>query len=195
MAAKGGADHHFTVRREQDQAAFLASVASGIDEFKALDMTGRKQQALKSWLRDDKFASRLEAARAESNKLLTETLGGGTKVDFATFSREFLNSEVFPHHKSWIDVLENREPSWLHESMTYEPANRRRLMINVPPEHAKSTVLTVNYATYRIAMDPNIRIVIVSQTQMRAKEFLFSIKERLTGEQDRKSTRLNSSHT
>lgn len=183
MAAKGGDQHHFIVRREQDQAAFLASVASGVDEFRALAMTGRKQPVLKSWLRDEQFASKLEAARSESNRLLMDTLGQGKKIDFATFSKEFLNSEVFPHHQSWIDVLEGREPSWIHPSMTYEPSNRRRLLINVPPEHAKSTVLTVNYATYRIAMDPNIRIVIVSKTQTRAKEFLFSIKERLTSEQ------------
>lgn len=180
MGAQKGSGHHFIVRREQDQAAFLAAVANGMDEFRALELTGRKQPVLKSWLRDDKFAKRLEGARSEANKLLTDTLGGGKKIDFATFSREFLNSEVFPHHQSWIDVLEGREPSWLHESMTYEPGNRRRLLINVPPEHAKSTVMTVGYATYRIAMDPNIRIVIVSQTQARAKEFLFSIKQRLT---------------
>lgn len=180
MAAKAGSGHHFIVRREQDQAAFLASVASGMDEFRALEITGRKPAALKTWLRDDQFAKRLEGARSEANKMLTETLGGGKNIDFATFSREFLNSEVFPHHQSWIDVLEGRQPSWLHEAMTYEPGNRRRLLINVPPEHAKSTVMTVGYATYRIAMDPNIRIVIVSQTQARAKEFLFSIKQRLT---------------
>ena len=180
MSAKSGENHHFTVRLEQDQAAFLASVASGIDEHTALGLTGRKLPALKTWLRDGKFASRLEAARTESNKLFGETLGAGKKIDYATFSKEFLNSEVFPHHQSWIDVLEGNEPSWIHESMTFEPGNRRRLLINVPPEHAKSTVLTVGYAAYRIAMDPNIRIVVVSQTQARAKEFLFSIKQRLT---------------
>jgi len=180
MSAKSGENHHFTVRREQDQAAFLASVASGIDEHTALGLTGRKLPALKTWLRDGKFASRLEAARTESNKLFGETLASGKNIDYATFSKEFLNSEVFPHHQSWIDVLEGNDPSFLHESMTYEPGNRRRLLINVPPEHAKSTVLTVGYAAYRIAMDPNIRIVVVSQTQARAKEFLFSIKQRLT---------------
>jgi hypothetical protein len=40
MSAKSGENHHFTVRREQDQAAFLASVASGIDEQTALGLTG-----------------------------------------------------------------------------------------------------------------------------------------------------------
>lgn len=181
MSAKSGASHHFTVRREQDQSEFLAHVAAGVDELRALSLVGRKAPVLKSWLRDGVFASRLEGARSSALRLMSETLVGGKgAVDFATFSREFLNVQVFPHHQSWIDVLEGREPSWLHPAMTFEPGNRRRLLINVPPEHAKSTVLTVGYATYRIAMDPNIRIVIVSQTQTRAKEFLYSIKQRLT---------------
>jgi hypothetical protein len=59
---------------------------------------------------------------------------------------------------------------------------RKRLLINVPPEHAKSTVITVNYCVYRIAMDPNIKITIVSKTQERAKEYLYSIKQRLSHE-------------
>jgi len=56
------------------------------------------------------------------------------------------------------------------------------LLVNVPPEHAKSTVITVNYCVYRIAMDPNIKITIVSKTQERAKEYLYSIKQRLSHE-------------
>jgi hypothetical protein len=66
--------------------------------------------------------------------------------------------------------------------MVYDPASKKRLLINVPPEHAKSTVISVNYCVYRIAMDPNIKITIVSKTQERAKEYLYSIKQRLSHE-------------
>jgi hypothetical protein len=31
------------------------------------------------------------------------------------------------------------------------------LIVNTPPEHAKSTTITVNYTTWRICQDPNIR--------------------------------------
>ena len=89
---------------------------------------------------------------------------------------------IFPHHRSWVDILEGREPSYLHPAMVYEPASPRRLLVNVPPEHAKSTVITVNYCVYRIAMDPNVKITIVSKTQERAKEYLYSIKQRLSHE-------------
>jgi hypothetical protein len=79
-------------------------------------------------------------------------------------------------------VLEGKEPTWLHDSMVYEPASPKRLLINVPPEHAKSTVITVNYCVYRIAMDPNVKITIVSKTRERAMEYLYSIKQRLSHE-------------
>lgn len=53
------------------------------------------------------------------------------------------------------------------------------ILVNTPPEHAKSTTITVNYVTWRICQDPNIRILIVSKTQEMAKRFLLSVKDRL----------------
>lgn len=183
MAAKGGSEHHFVVKSNAEKLRVLEQVAAGVDVDAALALVGRKRVALRRWLEDADFAAALERAQDDSRVLLESTLAGGRfAVDFETFSREFLNSEIFPHHRSWVDVLEGRDPSWLHEAMTFDRGSSKRLLINVPPEHAKSTVVTVGYATYRIAMDPNVRIVIVSQTQTRAKEFLYSIKQRLTEE-------------
>ena len=184
MGAKGGDLHHTRVKLAQDQASVLKMVADGIPLEAALSNVGRKREVMRSWLKDAKFAQKLDEASSLGAQTVTSSLqmSGDKKIDFATFSKEFLNIEVFPHHQSWIDVLEGKEPSWLHDSMIYNTGNPNRLLVNVPPEHAKSTVLTVNYATYRIAMDPNIRIVFVSQTQTRAKEFLYSVKQRLTEE-------------
>ena len=149
----------------------------------ALAAVGKKKTALRSWLLDGEFAAQVEEASNFGSDAIAASLGENKhKIDFATFSREFLNTEVFPHQQNWIDVLEGRDPTWQHPSITYEPGNRRRLLINVPPEHAKSTTMTVNYAMYKIAMNPNIRIVIISQTQTRAKEFLYSLKQRMTEE-------------
>ena len=182
MGARSGAEHHNVVRLREDKAKVLAHVESGLDVNAAIVLAGRKPEVLKKWLSDPKFASDLEQARNLGTRLMQETLGGslGKKIDFATFSREFLHNEVFPHHQDWIDVLEGNEPSWLHEAMTYEKANPNRLLINVPPEHAKSTVITVGYSTYRIAMDPNVRIIVVSKTLNKAREFVYSIKQRLS---------------
>lgn len=184
MGAKSGGEHHNVVRLRQDQDKFLALIRQGVDPDSAFATIGKKKETLKKWLTDPKFASKMEEARAFGAEALEASMADGKfNIDFATFSQEFLHSKVFPHHQAWIDVLEGRPPSWLHESMTYDEGDPQRLLVNVPPEHAKSTVLTVNYATYRIAMDPNIRIAIVSQTQTRAKEFLYAIKQRLTDQQ------------
>lgn len=67
--------------------------------------------------------------------------------------------------------------------MTYRPAAPDLLICNTPPEHAKSTTLTVNYVIWRIVQDPNIKVIIVSKTQTMAKKFLTQIKGILTGPQ------------
>ena len=183
MAAKSGDQHHTRRKQAEDQSKFISLLKQGIDRDSALAAVGKKPPILRAWLQDGEFAARMEEANAQGKETLSASLSEGKhNIDFATFSKEFLNAEVFPHQQNWIDVLEGREPSWLEETMTFEPANRRRLLVNVPPEHAKSTTLTVNYALYKIALNPNIRIVVISQTQTRAKEFLYSIKQRLTEE-------------
>jgi hypothetical protein len=64
--------------------------------------------------------------------------------------------------------------------MTYEPGDPKRVLINVPPEHAKSTTITTNYALYTIVTNPNARVIIVSKTQGMARKFLGAIKTRLS---------------
>lgn len=98
---------------------------------------------------------------------------------FEDFCREYLGTEMNWHHKQWIDLIEGREPSNLHPKQIYIKGEPDTLLINTPPEHAKSTTLTINYITYRICQDPNIRVLIISRTQDMAKKFLHAIKERL----------------
>jgi hypothetical protein len=183
MAAKGGKEHHNVVALREAKAKVLDFVRQGLDITDALARAERKPDVMKDWRKDPAFMRELEKARSEGEKTLSIVSGDAKfKIGFEEFSREFLDSPIFPHHRSWIDVLEGREPSYIHSSMVYDAASKKRLLINVPPEHAKSTVITVNYCVYRIAMDPNIKITIVSKTQERAKEYLYSIKQRLSHE-------------
>src|SRR5687767_11833697 len=101
---------------------------------------------------------------------------------FPEWCEEYLDTKLFNHHLQWIDVLEGDDPRNLHESQTYIKGEPEFLLINTPPEHAKSTTITMNYVTYRICQDPNIRVIIVSQTQEMAKRFLRGIKDRLASE-------------
>lgn len=111
-------------------------------------------------------------------------LGGKQKAelpDFPEFSMKYLDTQMFWHHLQWLDVLEGREPRDLHPSQRYERGEPNMILINTPPDHAKSTTITMNYVTYRICEDPNIRVLIVSKTRDMAKKFLRGIKDRLTG--------------
>lgn len=106
--------------------------------------------------------------------------------DFETFAREYLHEPLFWHQQQWFDLLEGREPRDLHPAQTYQPGRLDRLLCNTPPEHGKSTTITMNYITWRIVNDPNIRIILVSKTQRMAETFVYGIKSRLTGPRYRK---------
>jgi len=157
-------------------------VAKGATTHQAMVAVGRKPDTIRQWiLRDPDFAEALEGAKERGEATSLESLGKPkNELTFAEFSKAFLNQTVFPHHQDWVDLLEGREPNYLHPSMIYEPAEKNRLLVNVPPEHAKSTVITVNYSTYRIALDPNVRIIVVSKTLVKAREFVYAIKQRLS---------------
>lgn len=130
-------------------------------------------------------------AEFRKNMDLLRTMKSGTFVadenrkniaDFPEWCEEYLDTKLFNHHLQWIDLLEGREPRNLHPNQTYIKGEPEFLLINTPPEHAKSTTITMNYVTYRICQDPNIRVIIVSQTQEMAKRFLRGIKDRLASE-------------
>ena len=183
MAAVKGGEHHNVKALREAKAKVLEYVKQGLTLDDAIARADRKPDVMKVWRQDAAFMKQLEKAREEGERTLSIVTGDAKyKIGFEQFSAEFLDSPIFDHHRSWIDILEGREPSYTHPSMVYEPASAKRLLLNVPPEHAKSTVITVNYCVYRIAMDPNIKITIVSKTQERAKEYLYSIKQRLSHE-------------
>lgn len=183
MAAVKGKEHHNVVALREAKAKVLEFIKQGLSLDDSIARADRKPDVMKVWRQDAAFMTALEKARREGEKVLSAVTGDAKyKIGFEQFSAEFLDSPIFPHHRSWIDIIESREPSYIHSSMVYEPASPKRLLVNVPPEHAKSTVITVNYCVYRIAMDPNIKITIVSKTQERAKEYLYSIKQRLSHE-------------
>lgn len=100
--------------------------------------------------------------------------------DFPEFCEKYLNTKLFWHHLQWYDLLEGREPRDLHPSQRFVRGDTDQILCNTPPEHAKSTTLTVNYVVWRICQDPNVRILIISKTQDMAKKFLVAIKDRLS---------------
>ena len=182
MAFSKGAAHHRSEAMALAKAKVLALVSEGHSVHKAMELCNKKPDTVRIWcLRDKKFAADLADAKETAKEASLKAIGvPKDEVTFPQFSEIFLGQKVFPHHQNWIDLLEDQEPSWLHPSMIYDKGDPNRLLINVPPEHAKSTVITVNYSTFRIALNPNVRIIVVSKTLIKAREFVYAIKQRLS---------------
>lgn len=89
------------------------------------------------------------------------------------FIRTYFGSVICPdcgvHHEV---------PSFHDEILdkTCDPA-LRRLLVNLAPYHAKSTVGTVYSTVYEVCRDPNSRTALVSKSERLAKRFLYQIQK------------------
>ena len=168
------------IPKDAAQKQVIELLANGATIIDAMRAVGRNDVTFRQWsMGNPEFKALADKARLEGKGVKAD-MANLKEVSFEDFSEQFLDTQLFDHHKIWIDLIEGREPRTLHPSMTYDIGNANRVMINVPPEHAKSTVITINYVTYRIATDPNVRIIIVSKTQGMARKFLSAIKTRLS---------------
>lgn len=160
--------------------AFLELIKDGMTVVNAMKGVGRSISTYERWRRDDEdFVVSVERIRNMRNGV-----SGPAPVreilSFPEFSEKYLDAKVFPHMQNVVDLIEGRDPSWVHSSMVFEKGERDLVMVNMPPEHAKTTSITINYVVYRICMDPNIRVILVSKTAEMAKKMLYAIKTRLT---------------
>lgn len=170
----------------QKKNMFLRLTKAGMTRIGAATEVGITMPAVTYWRRQDaEFRHQDDLIKQIRNASGVDDELAGPKdsmISFENFSEKYLDTKLFNHHLQWIDLIEGREPRNLHKaSQTYVKGSPDFIMINTPPEHAKSTTITVNYVTYRICQDPNIRVILVSQTQEMAKRFLRGIKDRLAG--------------
>ncbi len=166
---------------EEAKKIALQAVADGKTIRSAMELAGRTFKQWEYWKKHDEGFLRQYHALKASKLIYKKSSSRAEYVgDFPSFSQKYLGSRVFAHQQNVIDVIEGRDPSWLDDAFTYERGLDDYVICNMPPEHAKSMTISVNYATYRIAKDPNIRIILVSKTRELAKQFLYAIKQRLT---------------
>src|SRR3990167_5725332 len=85
-----------------------------------------------------------------------------TAVDgFTTFFNRF-SGRILPEHCR----------QWVRDAFAY-----RRVLLNVPPRHAKSTVMSVWLPIFLVCADRNIQILVISQTDDFAKKFCLEMTE------------------
>ena len=159
----------------------LTAVAEGMTVEAATASAGKSIKTYEYYRRTDKiFSDKVDRTRL-GLKDKAFASGDVHDITFAEFRQRFLHSRTFEHQQNIVDVIEGREPGWLHPSMKFEKGvANNRILINIPPNHAKSMTITVDYVTWQVARNPNFRVLIVSQTQRLAADFLYAIKQRLT---------------
>ena len=159
----------------------LSCVAQGMTIEQSMASAGKSIKTYEYYRRTDKvFADKVDRTRLGlKSKNFAEA--DVHDISFAEFRERYLHQRTFAHQQNLIDIIEGREPGWLHPSMKYEKGvAHNRILINIPPNHAKSITCTVDYVTWKVVQDPNFRVLIVSQTQRLAADFLYAIKQRLT---------------
>lgn len=157
----------------------LAGIRSGMTVKRACEVASRGTSTFAYYKKTDPNFRRL-ADDALQARDADYKPGEKPVPDFPDFCEQYLGMRLFRHQLQWFDLLEGRAPRDLHPGQRYVPADPDMLLINTPPDHAKSTTITVSYVVWRIVQDPNIRILIVSKNQDMAKKFLVSIKDRLS---------------
>ena len=181
--AKPGQANRKAPNRYTPEAAketFLVYRNEGLTIDAALEKVGRSRKTYELWRRQDAdFKAKADQATALLGTRKANRVKG-EKLDFVTFRERYLKTETFLHQQQWIDVLEGREPRDLHPSQTYIAGKKSRVLINVPPFHAKTVTLTMDYVVYRLCMDPSFRVIVVSESGRLAEDFLAGIKQRLT---------------
>jgi hypothetical protein len=161
------------------QEAVIRYLSKGYSVTEACTKVGITTQGFYYWCKHD-AAYALAADRARGLESAPEPGARPDVPDFPQFCEQYLGLRLFHHHLQWFDALEGRPPRDLHPSMRYEPADPDLLVINCPPAHAKTTVISIAYSTWRIVRDPTVRIVLCSKSQRLAMQFLLTIKTYLT---------------
>ena len=168
------------ISKIEAQERVLLQLEQGNTITGAMATVNRNDTTFRQWvMQSPEFKERSEKARLVGKGIKAD-LKDIKEISYPDFCEQFLDSKLFPHQLNWLDLIEGVEPRWQPAGMTYEPGEPDRVLINVPPEHAKSTTITTNFVTYKIVTNPNMRVIIVSKTQGMARKFLGAIKTRLS---------------
>lgn len=168
-------------RKLDAQEKFVELLSQGLTTTQALERVGHTESWYVRGKRDDEWF------RTACNTIIDRRFfpdeNAGVVPDFPEFCRKYLHQPLNWHQLQWYDLLEGREPRELHPAQTYEPGDGtgQFILVNTPPNHAKSTTISMNYVTWRIVKDPNVRIILVSQSLDMARKFVYGVQTRLRG--------------
>jgi hypothetical protein len=167
---------------DESKAKLIELVAEGLTIEAALKIIGKSRQTYDYYRKTDKqFVEDIERSKIIAGRDKGK-IEQAVVPDFPEFCKEYLNLHLSKHQLNWYEALEGREPTDLHPSCIYTKGIPQYLIVNTPPGHAKSETLTVAYSVWQIVKNPDVKIVIVSETQNLAKKMLLRIKNILTSD-------------
>lgn len=167
--------------REGSQKIVLDRIAAGDTLAQACRAANRTVATYHGWRQSDaEFARRADSARdmAKGIQYNTERV-----PDFPEFCRDYLDQPLPTHQLRLWDVMNGIKPTDMSPNMRLiwsgEDSGNTRIIANFPPDHGKSTCWSVNWVVWQIYRNPNIRIVILSQTEPLAKQFVLAVQRYL----------------
>lgn len=98
-------------------------------------------------------------------------------MSYEQFADEYLGLKVFPHQAPIVEALADGDIN--------------KLIVNGFPESGKSTHVSLGYILYRICLNPDLRVALVSKSQTQAEALLRRLKRYMTEEHLYESTERN----
>ena len=99
--------------------------------------------------------------------------------------KRLLNNNLYAFYRySMAGKYHNLQQAWFikelaHklEDLVYNPKSKNRLMCAMPPQHSKSSLITLAYPVWLFCKNPKLNILIVSSEQDLASNFGIKIRE------------------
>jgi len=81
--------------------------------------------------------------------------------------------------EKFVQQILGYQMEWFHKQWLEIQLNHPRSLILAPRGHGKSTICTISYSLFQLLNNPDLRILIVSNTQSQASAFLREIRSHL----------------
>ena len=120
----------------ESKKRLLELVRNGRTIKDSCQIIGRSVKAYEQWrATDPEFAKAVDRARSDRLDEYQADRDGLKDISFSEFSDKYLGAHVFPHGQNVVDLIEGKDPSWLHPAMTFEKGEPDLTIVNMPPEH------------------------------------------------------------
>lgn len=165
LSARGA---HGRARGDANRRRFLEALVDTGTIKEALERTGLKRKTYERWRsRYPDFALEADKIRAGGRAVIRSNSHDRSIFrDFIPFRLHYFGFETYWHQRKIVEAIETCPPGGI-------------VLVLVPPEHGKTTLIE-DYINYRIALDPNIRITLVSEGQPHARKIMRHIARRMT---------------